>query len=82
MYESETKLRANATVWVDPSRGEANIAITIKIKRGRPLLKIDQWEWNAATGKPRFNSHQTSDTLRSMFDILPTKGKMNLRSPS
>ena len=31
--ESERKLRANARMWVDPSAGQANIAITIKIKR-------------------------------------------------
>jgi hypothetical protein len=55
--ESETKLRADARMWVDPSRGQANIAITIKIKRDQPLLKIDKWEWDADIGKPRVNRH-------------------------
>ncbi|KOS44676.1 hypothetical protein ACN38_g4360 [Penicillium nordicum] len=55
--ESETKLRADAKMWVDPSGGQANIAITIKIKRDRPLLKIDKWEWDADIGRPRVNHH-------------------------
>jgi hypothetical protein len=57
VYESETKLRADAKMWVDPSRGQANIAITIKIKRDQPLLKIDKWEWDADIGRPRVNHH-------------------------
>lgn len=55
--ESETKLRADAKMWVDPSGGQANIAITIKIKRDRPLLKIDKREWDADIGRPRVNHH-------------------------
>jgi hypothetical protein len=55
--ESETKLRADARMWVDPSRGQANIAITIKIKRDQPLMKIDKWEWDADVGRPRVNRH-------------------------
>ncbi|KAJ5955956.1 hypothetical protein N7501_010235 [Penicillium viridicatum] len=49
---SEMKLRADAQMWVDPSGGQANIAITIKIKQDRPLLKIDKWEWDADIGRP------------------------------
>ncbi|KAJ5693650.1 hypothetical protein N7536_004062 [Penicillium majusculum] len=56
-FESETKLRTDAKMWVDPSGGQANIAITIKVKRDRPLLKIDKWEWDADIGKPRANHH-------------------------
>ncbi|KAJ5154414.1 uncharacterized protein N7500_009853 [Penicillium coprophilum] len=55
--ESDTKLRGDAKMWVDPSRGQANIAITIKIKQDRPLLKIDEWEWDADIGRPRVNRH-------------------------
>ncbi|OQE84992.1 hypothetical protein PENNAL_c0025G01256 [Penicillium nalgiovense] len=55
--ESEMKLRADAKMWVDPSGGQANIAITIKIKRDQPLLKIDKWEWDADIGRPRVNRH-------------------------
>lgn len=55
--ETETKLRADARNWVDPAKGQANIAITIKIKRDQPLLKIDKWEWDADIARPRVNRH-------------------------
>jgi hypothetical protein len=55
--ESETKLRADAKMWVDPSRGQANLALTIKVRRDRPLLKLDMWEWDMDTGRARVNHH-------------------------
>ncbi|KAJ5587590.1 uncharacterized protein N7459_003355 [Penicillium hispanicum] len=55
--ETETKLREDARMWVDPARGQANIAITIKIKRDQPLVKIDKWEWNMVTRRPQVNHH-------------------------
>ncbi|KAJ5931524.1 hypothetical protein N7516_006013 [Penicillium verrucosum] len=63
--ESETKLRADAKMWVDPSGGQANIAITIKIKRDRPLLKIDKWEWDADIGRPRVNHIEITGAHRT-----------------
>lgn len=43
--EPETKLREDARMWVDPSRGQAQVAITIKLNRSRPELKLDMWQW-------------------------------------
>lgn len=55
--ETETKLCDDARMWVDPARGQANIAITIKIQRDQPLVKIDKWEWNVVTRRPQVNHH-------------------------
>ncbi|KAJ5789818.1 uncharacterized protein N7518_006829 [Penicillium psychrosexuale] len=45
--ETETKLRDDARMWVDPLRGQANMAITIKVSREKPELNIDTWEWDS-----------------------------------
>ncbi|KAJ5181826.1 hypothetical protein N7449_011973 [Penicillium cf. viridicatum] len=50
--ESETKLRKDAIMWVDPVRGEANMAITVKVNRRMPRLKIDSWEWDSGVQRP------------------------------
>ncbi|KAJ5097622.1 hypothetical protein N7456_008343 [Penicillium angulare] len=55
--ETETKLRNDAKMWVDPERGQANIAITVKVLRDRPLVKIDLWEWDMNVGRSRVNRH-------------------------
>lgn len=55
--ETETKLRDDARMWVDLARGQANIAITIQMKRDQPLVKIDKWEWKVATNRPQVIQH-------------------------
>lgn len=49
---SETKLRNDAGMWVDPVRGEANMAIAIKVNRRKPQLKFDTWEWDSGVQRP------------------------------
>jgi hypothetical protein len=44
---AETKLRNDARMWVDPTSGEANMAITIKVNRQKPMIKIQTWEWDS-----------------------------------
>ncbi|KAJ6180962.1 hypothetical protein N7519_011423 [Penicillium mononematosum] len=44
---AETKLRSDARMWVDPTSGEANMAITIKVNRQNPIIKIETWEWDS-----------------------------------
>ncbi|KAJ5794342.1 hypothetical protein N7457_000941 [Penicillium paradoxum] len=51
--ESERKLRNNARMWVDPDRGEANMAITVKVNRKKAQIKIDTWEWDSGAQNPR-----------------------------
>lgn len=43
--ETETKLRNDARMWVDPTRGRAQTAITVKVDRRKPELKFEMWEW-------------------------------------
>lgn len=50
--ESETKLRNNARMWVDPVRGEANMAITVKVNRRKPQIKFNTWEWDSGVQRP------------------------------
>ncbi|KAF9252061.1 hypothetical protein DTO006G1_2808 [Penicillium roqueforti] len=51
--ETETKLRDDASMWVDPLRGQVKTAITIKVNRKKPELKLDKWEWDAGAQRPR-----------------------------
>ncbi|KOS43164.1 hypothetical protein ACN38_g5982 [Penicillium nordicum] len=50
--ETETKLRNDAIMWVDPVRGEANMAITVKVNRRKAQLKMDTWEWGSGVQRP------------------------------
>ncbi|KAJ5420973.1 hypothetical protein N7465_003492 [Penicillium sp. CMV-2018d] len=50
--EPETKLRNDARMWVDPVRGEARMAITVKVNRRKSQLKIDTWEWDEGIRSP------------------------------
>jgi hypothetical protein len=45
--ESEAKLHNDARMWVDPTRGEASMAITVKINRRKPKITIQTWEWDS-----------------------------------
>lgn len=33
-------------VWADSIRGEVDMAITLKVSRKKPHLKLEIWEWN------------------------------------
>lgn len=50
--ESETKLRNDARMWVDPARGEVDMAIILKVNRRKPQLKFDTWEWDSGIQCP------------------------------
>ncbi|KAK4861471.1 hypothetical protein LT330_003506 [Penicillium expansum] len=51
--ETATNLRNNARLWVDPVRGRANLAITVKVNRKKPQITIDTYEWDSGTQHPR-----------------------------
>lgn len=36
-------------MWVDPVKGQANMAITIKVDRTNPRITLDTYEWNSRT---------------------------------
>ncbi|KAJ5950561.1 uncharacterized protein N7479_008974 [Penicillium vulpinum] len=50
--EPETKLCNDARFWVDPTKGKANMAITIKVDRRKPELKLNTREWNSHLQRP------------------------------
>lgn len=51
MSETERKLRRDIDLWLDPIRGNANIAMAIKVNRRRPMNSIDKWVWDHANGR-------------------------------
>ncbi|OQE03056.1 hypothetical protein PENVUL_c035G08886 [Penicillium vulpinum] len=50
--EPETKLHNDARMWVDPTRGEANMAITIKVNCRMSMITIQTWEWDSNSQQP------------------------------
>lgn len=50
--ETRSKLYRDMNIWLDPTRGNANVAIAIQVNRRRPLISIDKWMWDAVNGKP------------------------------
>jgi hypothetical protein len=49
--ESQPRLEADATFWLDPARGNANIALTLKLNRKRAQITLDRYEWDTANGE-------------------------------
>lgn len=43
--ETPAKIQHDVDFWLDPNRGNANIAITLRVNRKKPLITIDKWEW-------------------------------------
>ncbi|KAJ5940767.1 hypothetical protein N7516_000935 [Penicillium verrucosum] len=47
LSEPDTKLPNDARMWVDPTEGKANMAITIRIHHRKPMVTIQTWEWDS-----------------------------------
>ncbi|KAJ5159556.1 uncharacterized protein N7482_006560 [Penicillium canariense] len=43
--ETPAKIRQDVLFWLDPNRGNANIAITLRVNRNKPLITIEKWEY-------------------------------------
>jgi hypothetical protein len=50
--ETSGKLRHDAHYWVDPARGQANMAIAVKVYAKKTQITIEQWEWNSELSRP------------------------------
>lgn len=48
--ETKKKLHRDVDLWLDPGRGNANVAIAIKVNRKRPMISIENWVWDDANG--------------------------------
>lgn len=55
--ETEAKLRQDADMWVDPVRGNANIAITVKVNRQQQIITFDKWEWDSTSDQSENTTH-------------------------
>lgn len=49
--ESQAKLERDVQFWLDPAQGNANIALTLKINRKRPVVTIEKWQWDGANDR-------------------------------
>ncbi|KAJ5384459.1 hypothetical protein N7517_002370 [Penicillium concentricum] len=50
--ESLARLRRDVDMWVDPARGNVNIALAMKINRRKPEIKLEKYEWDTIKQKP------------------------------
>ena len=55
--QTRTRLQRDIDLWLDPSRGNANVAIAIKANRTRPLITIDKYEWDHGNGQAQISQH-------------------------
>jgi hypothetical protein len=46
LSESQAKLERDVTFLLDPQKGKANIALTVKLNRRKPQITIDKYEWD------------------------------------
>ncbi|KAJ5827776.1 hypothetical protein N7447_004539 [Penicillium robsamsonii] len=63
--ETPAKLRRDAHYWVDPARGQANMAFTVKVHAKIPQITIQQWEWDEAVSRPIRKTDLTITTSSS-----------------
>lgn len=46
--KTQAKLRRDVDMWIDPARGNANIAIAMEVNRKTPIIiTVDKWEWDS-----------------------------------
>jgi hypothetical protein len=48
--ETQRKIHRDVNLWLDPVKGNANVAMAIKINRQRPMISIDKWVWDHVNG--------------------------------
>ncbi|KXG45246.1 uncharacterized protein PGRI_041590 [Penicillium griseofulvum] len=56
-HKTERNVHRDIDLWLDPHRGKANVAITIRINRQRPMISIDKWMWDSNNGTSRRSQH-------------------------
>ncbi|KAJ5957696.1 hypothetical protein N7501_011975 [Penicillium viridicatum] len=54
---TQRKLHGDIDLWLDPVRGNANVAIAIKANRQRPMISIDKWVWGHLNGTSLNSQH-------------------------
>jgi hypothetical protein len=83
--EPETKLPNDARMWVDPVRGQADMAITVKVNPRKPQLKFDTWEWDSDVQRAHVTQscviERSGDKTTVSHPITIPFGYMFQRSP-
>ncbi|KAJ5673333.1 hypothetical protein N7507_002460 [Penicillium longicatenatum] len=85
--ESQAKLERDVRWWLSPTKGRANLTVTINVNRRAPSLTIDIWQWvdihiqrtqQVTIAKVDGQVFVTGDPLTIPFDLLflrqPTAG--------
>ncbi|CAI7621256.1 unnamed protein product [Penicillium palitans] len=63
--QTRRRLQRDIDLWLDPSRGNTNVAIAIKANRTRPFITIDKYGWDHGNGQAQISQHieiRESDT--------------------
>ncbi|KAJ5209179.1 hypothetical protein N7449_003558 [Penicillium cf. viridicatum] len=63
--QTRPRLQREIDLWLDPSRGNVNVAIAIRATRTRPLITMDKYEWDHVNGQVQLSQHievQESDS--------------------
>lgn len=55
--ETQAKLHRDVDLWLDPSRGNAKIAIAVTVNRKRPMITVEKWEWDQVHGQSQESQH-------------------------
>lgn len=42
--ETQTKVKRDVDFWLNPTEGNANMALTLKVSRNAPMVTFDKWE--------------------------------------
>jgi hypothetical protein len=79
--ETPGKLRRDCHYWVDPSRGEASMAIGVKIHAQKPQISIEQWEWSSESSRPTKKAHLTIAKSDSKIHFDPDQPLTQLIIP-
>ncbi|CAG8028076.1 unnamed protein product [Penicillium nalgiovense] len=83
--DPEMKLRNDARMWMDPTRGEANMAITIKVNRRKPMVTIQTWEWDSNSQRAHVTQscviEKTGDNIAVSQHPLTIPFNLLLRRP-
>ncbi|KAJ5780246.1 hypothetical protein N7457_005406 [Penicillium paradoxum] len=79
--QNSAKLRRDAHYWVDPGKGQANMAITVKIHPTKPQINIDSWEWSFQSSRAIQHAHSTISKSESNILFDPNQPAPHLLIP-
>lgn len=81
--ETNAKLRRDCQYWVDPQRGQADLAIGVNIYRQERKISISKWGWNHDATRPRANETSTLEITKrgGQIHFMPDNSAPQLTIP-